>query len=268
MDRKQYTEANRKAWNEVNAKHQKSKVEQGKLEKFKQKGYSKLDKTITQTLNAVGIVGKDVAQVCCNDGEETISLKNMGANSVTGFDIADEAIKSARELSQFSGVDCEFVQTDIYDIPEQFFSSFDLVYISVGSLMWFPSMDDFFQVVARLLRKDGIVIIYEVHPFSLMLDNEDKQNPFELKLSYFIDEPRIYNDGLDYIENEKYQGAPIYNFDPTLSQIINGMIKNGFKIEKLDEYPHDMSALFEHLNNKEIRIPLSMSIVAKKNWNV
>jgi SAM-dependent methyltransferase len=265
MDRKQYTEANRKAWNEVNPKHQKSKQEKGKFARFKNKGYSKLDDTITNLLHSIGINGKDVAQVCCNDGEETISLKNIGAASATGFDISDEAITSAKELARIAGVPCEFVQSDIYEIPEQYYSKYDLVYISVGSLMWFPDMNAFFEVIANLLKKDGVVVIYDMHPLSLMLDNEDKQNPYKIKYSYFIDEPRVFHDGLDYVGNEKYEASPIYNFDPTLSQIFNGMITNKLALQQFEEYEHDMSAIFDHLNNHELRIPLSMSIIGKKN---
>lgn len=265
MNRKDYTESNRKAWNEVNSKHQKAKQERGKFEKFNQEGYSTLDERITEVLHAVGIKGKAVAQVCCNDGEETISLKNLGAKSATGFDLSDEAIKSAKELSQRSGVSCEFVQTDIYEIPEHYYSSFDLVYISVGSLMWFPDIPTFFKVVSNLLKMDGTAIIYDIHPFSLMLDENNKQHPYEIKYSYFIDEPKVFTDGLDYVGSSEYEASPIYNFDPTFSQILNGLIQNRLTIDHVEEFPHDMTAIFEHLDNKELKIPLSMLIVAKKN---
>ncbi|MFD1739041.1 class I SAM-dependent methyltransferase [Bacillus salitolerans] len=265
MNRKDYTEANRKAWNEVNAKHQNAKQEKGKFEKFSQKGYSKLDDTITDILHSLHIMGKDVAQVCCNDGEETISLKNLGASSVTGFDISDEAILSAKELAKLANVECEFVQKDIYEIPDTYNDRFDIVYISVGSLMWFPDINGFFNVIARLLRKNGYVVIYDMHPFILMLDNNEKQHPYEIKYSYFIEEPRMFEDGLDYVGKEKYEASPIYNFDPTLAQIFTGMLQNQLSLILFEEYKHDMSALFEHLNNKELKVPMSMCIVGEKN---
>ncbi|MBN1298326.1 MAG: class I SAM-dependent methyltransferase, partial [Actinobacteria bacterium] len=106
--------------------------------KFLQPGYSCLKNKETEILFRIGISGKDVVQLCCNNGVELLSLKNLGAKNTTGFDISDEAIKEAKERSALSGINSDFIRTDIYDIKEKYNSSFDICYISAGVLFWMP----------------------------------------------------------------------------------------------------------------------------------
>ncbi|HET7578147.1 MAG TPA: class I SAM-dependent methyltransferase [Bacillales bacterium] len=259
MNYKKYTEANRKAWNEVTPKHEEIKREAKR--KFMDPGFSCLDGTVTEKLQEIGLEGKDVAQVCCNDGVETLSLKNLGAASVTGFDISDAAIESGRRLAAESGIDCEFVRTDIYEIPEEYYGHYDLAYISVGALSWFPDLRLYFEVVGRLLKRGGTLLIYEMHPFLNMLDEDS--NTFSIKHSYFIDEPWVYDDGILYMGNNPYESSTTYNFDHKVSDIFTGLLRGGFQIGAFEEFPHDLTPMFEHMEGRKIEVPMSMIIVAQ-----
>ena len=258
VDIKKYTEANRMAWNEIAPKHEEMKREAKK--QFKEPGFSCLDEVVTKKLQENGIKGKKVAQVCCNDGVETLSLKNLGAAEATGFDIADGAIASAQKLASDSGIPCEFVRTDIYEVPEEYNGLFDLVYISAGALVWLPDLVGFFQIVRRLLKAEGKLLIYEMHPFLKMIDEEDDQ--ITLKYSYFTEGAQKYDGGITYMGNDSYQASPAFNFDPKLSDIINAIINSGMQIEEMNEYPHDLSPMFEHLEEEIVKIPMSLTILA------
>jgi len=96
MDIRKYTSANRDAWNEVAPIHQNARKEDYE-ELFRKKDYSTLDDIITSKLIEVEL---EVAQLCCNNGREVLSLINMGAQYGAGFDISDEAIKEANELKK------------------------------------------------------------------------------------------------------------------------------------------------------------------------
>lgn len=259
MDVKKYTEANRKAWNEVMPRHE--AIKKDAKRQFLQPGFSCLDQTVTEKLREIGLQGKRVAQVCCNDGVETLSLKNLGAASAAGFDISDGAIDSARQLAKVSGIDSEFVRTDIYEIPEKYERQFDLVFISAGVFTWFPDLTLFFKKVSWLLKEGGAVLIYEMHPFLNMLDQEAVD--FRIKYTYFNDSPQMYDDGITYMGNETYDSSPAYNFDPKLSDIFNGLIENGFQLCEFKEYPFDLSPLFERMEGRKIECPLSLLIHAK-----
>ncbi|WZX99966.1 class I SAM-dependent methyltransferase [Bacillus sp. FSL W7-1360] len=262
MKKKDYIQANRKSWNEVAAVHHEAKKKI--KEKFFVSGYACLDELVTRHLESVGLKGKRVAQLCCNDGLETLSIKNLGASSCVGFDISDHAIEQAKQLAADTGITCDFVQTDICEIPERYDHQFDLIYISSGSLIWFPDLQEFFQVVNRLLARNGKVLIYDIHPLLFMLDEKDRDNPLQLKYSYFIEEPRVYDDGLDYVSNTAYESAPHYVFDPTLSQVISAVIANKLQLEKFEEFPHDISALFPHLAEQPVNVPASYILIAEK----
>jgi hypothetical protein len=82
-----YTAANRAAWDEVAPVHAQTQMEP-LLASFRRPGYSVLDEIETGLLTGLGVETKAVAQLCCNNGRELISIKNMGAGRCVGFDIA------------------------------------------------------------------------------------------------------------------------------------------------------------------------------------
>ncbi len=76
--RRQFTDANRHAWDEAAPMH--GKINQTRLlEAFSKPGYSTLDDHCIDRLNEIGVQGKSIAQLCCNNGRELLSLKNLGA---------------------------------------------------------------------------------------------------------------------------------------------------------------------------------------------
>jgi len=216
----------------------------------------------------LSIAGKRVAQLSCNNGRETLSMLNLGAASAVGFDISDEAINEARELAAVSGLNCEFIRTDVYDIGHEFDRSFELIYISIGALGWLPDLDGFLGIVSRLLKSAGVVVFYEAHPFVEMLacENEkdyDPSNPMKIVYSYFKDDPWIDDTGIDYIGKSTYKSKLCYNFPYKISDLINGLIKNGISISEFTEYPHsidDVRVLLE----KEGKLPLCYILVGRK----
>ncbi len=268
---KKYTDANREAWNEATLKHQQARAKKNNnlKEKFSQKGFSTLDKYETAKLKEIDLAGKKVAQVCCNNGQETLSLVNLGAESAVGFDISDEAIKEARELAKISGLNCEFVRTDIYDIGAEYYDSFDLIYITIGAMGWMPDLNKYFKVVSKMLRAGGHLMIYEHHSFCDLLardgeDEFDPDDPLKIVHSYFRTEPWVGNDGIDYIGGTKYESKTSYDFTHTTSNIINSIINNGIILKEFTEYSHDISTEFaEHEN--EGKIPLSYILIGVKD---
>src|SRR5512147_1738742 len=107
MERRDYTAANRQSWNEAAPVHKEQKFEE-LLQAFRRPGYSRLDQIATHTFEKIGIQGKTVAQLCCNNGRELLSVKNMGAGRCVGFDIADNFIEQGRQLAAAGNITCEF----------------------------------------------------------------------------------------------------------------------------------------------------------------
>ena len=262
MQGNDYVEANRRAWNQVAPIH--AAVNQARLlQSFRLPSFSVLDSYETAKLQEIGVMGKAVAQIACNNGRELLSIKNMGAGRCVGFDIADEFIQQAQALNEAAQQDCEFVATSVYDIPAAYDDAFDLVYITIGVLSWMPDINAFFAVVSRLLRSGGHLMIYEMHPFLNVLDlPEETENPLQISLSYF-NSAATEDSGLDYYTGTDYEALPNYWFAHPLGVIFKAMIQNQIAIAAFDEYAHDISLAFQALEPLQ-KVPLCYILMGQR----
>lgn len=261
-----YTNQNREAWNEVMPKHQAAVKE--KLDQlFSSPGYICQNyEDLLQVLENINVKGKDIIHLCCNNGSELLSLKNMGANRCVGIDICDEAIAEARERAKKCKIDCEFIRSDVYDIPEELNNSFDIVHLTAGCIGWLPDLNEFFRIIYCLLRANGVVLIHEIHPFSEMLpfDNNDIENRLQIIEPYFRGEPIVENSSLDYVGGTDYTAKTQYWFVHTISSLIMALITNGIKLKYFSEHTKDLSAGHKKQEELDAKIPLSFILVGEK----
>ncbi len=266
MNIKDFTNANKDAWNEVVPKHQKTrKLILDNL--FMQPGYIvQTDKDILDFFDKIKIKGKDVVHICCNNGIELLSVKNMGGRRCVGIDISELAIEEAVSRAEKCRINCEFVCHDIFDIPEEYFDSFDVVYITSGCIGWMPDINIFFRICSQLLRPGGVILIHEIHPFSELLpfDNSNVENRLQIVDKYFHKGPIVENSSLDYIGGEQYEAKTQYWFVYTISDLVMSLVRNGFKLTEFKESVKDISAGHKKVEELKADIPLSMLILATK----
>ena len=212
--------------------------------------------------------GKTVAQLCCNNGRELISVLKLGAEAGVGFDISDEMSREATLLGSLSHTRCQFVRTNIYDTGAAYYDRFDIVYITIGSLGWFHDLNRFFGVVYQLLRPGGHLFIYEVHPFldMLALPGEgayDAEHELRIVYSYFKSDPFIDTNGLDYVGGTQYDAKPTYAFPHTVSAILTALLNNRLALHEFTEYSHDISSSFAFLEKYQM-LPMCYTLLAQK----
>ena len=159
IDEQDAIRANRAAWNASAAHHLKSARHERLLSGFAQPGFSCLDDLLEERLKALGVAGKDVAHLCCNNGCEILSVKNLGAARAVGFDQAGEFLKQGEMFRAAGNIDCELIETDVHAIDPSFDRAFDIVLITIGALGWMPDIGRFFGIVDRLLRKGGAFLV-------------------------------------------------------------------------------------------------------------
>jgi ubiquinone/menaquinone biosynthesis C-methylase UbiE len=267
MNTNDYTEANRAAWNETAPIHAAQRLEM-LLEGFRTPGYSSLSHPFeVERLKKLQLQGKSVAQLCCNNGRELLSVKNLfGAGRCVGFDISDAFLEQARALNAAAEQDVKFVLGSVLEIGEEFSNQFDLVYVTIGALGWLPDLDIFMGVVSRLLKPGGNVFIYEMHPILDLFDNDQEslKNPLEIKHSYFRTTPYAESQGLDYYGGQQYDSKTMYWFHHKMSDIIGGLIRCGLNIAAFDEFDFDISNAFAHLGLLEPRVPMCYILEARK----
>ena len=259
-----FTEANRRAWNCALPYHRKAKDEEwDRL--FEDKNFIYQEDPELSTLLDLGVKDKAIVHLCCNNGIELMSLKRLGAGRCVGFDICDEAIKDACRRSKQFNIPVEFFRYSVYDIPQEFSANFDLVYITIGALTWLPDLKRFFAVVRRLLKKGGMVFIYEQHPFMQVLpwEVEGEQTQPVIVNNYFHEDFLVSQEGLDYYGNASYQGPDTYEFVHTMSDILNTIIENGMDITGFHEYEHDISNGLGWIKKSGLRLPLCYILTAK-----
>jgi 2-polyprenyl-3-methyl-5-hydroxy-6-metoxy-1,4-benzoquinol methylase len=263
-ERRDFTEANRQAWDEAAPVH--GEANQARLlESFSKPGYNSFDDHCLDRLREIGVEGKSIAQLGCNNGRELLSLKNMGAGRCVGFDISAAFLDQARELAKVSGhTDVEFVTADIYDIPTDKQGPYDVVLTTIGVIGWMPNLEAFFDVLARLARPGGHVFIEELHPVLLMYEEGEGDAPSYLAYSYFKEEPYVETSGLDYYEGKKYDAKPAYSFHHTLSDIIMAAIGSGFNLRNFAELGFNIGELCADLEHVEAKPPMGMTMVWQK----
>lgn len=221
---------------------------------------------VADELRSIDFHGKTIAQFCCNNGRELLSLMRLGAKHGVGFDIAENIIEQAAGTARKAGIEnCQFVACNIMDIDEQYFHSFDFIMFTIGAITWFEDPNALFQKVSECLKPGGILLIHDFHPFmnTLPLPGEpafDEHHLNQVAYSYFRKEPWIENEGMGYMSGE-YASKTFTSFSHTMADIVNAISRAQLSIVKLNEYDYDIG-LCDAYDKKGL--PLSYLLTAKK----
>jgi SAM-dependent methyltransferase len=212
--------------------------------------------------------GKSLLHLQCHFGMDTLSWARRGAKA-TGVDFSDKAIETARHLSKETGIQAEFICTDIYALPELLDEKFDIVFTSYGVLGWLPDLNKWGEIVAHFLKPNGFFYIAEFHPLFWVFG--EKPDP-DLRVydSYFHHAIR-YDDGADYATDFTHKMTS-YEWQYTIGDVITALGKEGLHIEYLHELPiccfqarkdmkQDKDGWWRLEGDK---IPLTFSIKARK----
>jgi SAM-dependent methyltransferase len=169
-------------------------------------------------------------------------------------------------LTAISNLNVEFYRTNILDIDDTYNNTIDFIYISEVSLQWFSSLNDYFRIISKLLKQNGKILIFEIHPFAYFfeqINDLDKEITPDDFISYFENGPYSYKNGLDYIGQVSYGAKKCYWYMHKFSDIINAIIYNGFEIEGIEEYNIEMAN--NEITKKMNKFPLSYLMNCKKN---
>lgn len=227
-------------------------------------GFSCLDPTITAVLQDVGVAGKEVVQLCCNNGRESLSLFGLGARSVVGVDQSREFLGQARELAAASPHCPEFVEADIHHLPERLLARFDIALVTIGVLGWMPDVALFMQHVASTLKAGGTLVIYETHPFLEVFDPRAAE-PFLPASSYFQRDPFVLQESIVYEGHSEAAGPTSYWYVHTMGSVVSAAIAAQLQIGHLQEYPHsNREELYDQYEHQAAQLPLCFTLTATK----
>ncbi len=227
----EYYETNKRRWNELVDIHAKSN--EYDLENFIA-GKNSLHRVELEKLGDVK--GKRLLHLQCHFGLDTISWARLGAK-VTGVDFSETAIELAREIAKKVGVDAEFVCSNVFDLPKVLEGEYDIVFTSYGVLCWLKDIDEWARIITHYLKKDGVFLLAESHPFMWVFD--DASEELNLKYSYWHnEEPLSWEDDGTYADKDaKVTNKKSYEWQHTVSDVLNALIKAGLTIDDIGEYP-------------------------------
>ena len=232
-DTEEYFKTNLRRWNELVEINAKSKSYN--LDGFKS-GKSSLFPIERKEIGDVE--GKTLLHLQCHFGMDTLSFARMGAK-VTGVDFSDKAIAFARQLSEELDIPANFINANIYDIPDILDNKFDVVFTSNGVIGWLPDLYKWAKIIDYCLKPGGTFYITDNHPFGNLI-NEKYDGAFQVGYDYF-NKGKPYHfdedDGAYADPNIKLKNFETYDWFHPMGDVINSLLKVNFELEFLHEFP-------------------------------
>lgn len=256
-----YIEINRRSWNNRVDTHVKSDFYN--LDGFL-KGETSLNAIELEILG--DIKGKSILHLQCHFGQDSISLSRLGAE-VTGVDLSDKAIHTARELANETDSNAEFICCDVYDLDKYLDKTFDIIFTSYGTIGWLPDLEKWGKLIATFLKPSGRFIFVEFHLVVWMFD----ENFDSIGYHYFNVAPIFETEKGTYADKEANISQSYVNWNHSMSEVITSLLNNSVQLVHFQEYDYSPYNCFnqtiefepkkyriKHLDNK---IPMVYAIV-------
>lgn len=180
--------------------------------------------------------GMKLAHLQCHIGLDTLSWARLGAH-VTGVDFSPEAVAAARKLADAANLDARFVESSVDDARTTVDDRFDIVYTSIGVLMWLPRLDSWAATIHDLLVPGGTFFIRESHPVLNAIDY-DRDDELVLKGPYFpTSDPLRYDHGTTYAdENMTLSNRTTFEWTHSIAEIITSLLQAGLTVTSFNEH--------------------------------
>ncbi len=249
-----YIEINRNSWNNRTDAHLKSDF-------YDLNGFLNGKNSLNEIeLNLLGDLNeKKILHLQCHFGQDTISLNRLGAE-VTGVDLSDKAIESAREIAKQTNSNAKFICCDIYDLPQHLDEKFDIVFTSYGTIGWLPDLDKWAKIIAHFLNPNGQFVFVDFHPVVWMFDN----NFEKIAYRYFNSGAIVETESGTYADKEADITQTYVMWNHGLGEVLNSLIKNGLQIKSLDEFDYSPYNCF----NKTIEVVPKQYRIAHLDNNI
>jgi len=191
-------------------------------------------------LQALGdVAGKSMLHLMCHIGLDSLSWARMGAK-VTGIDFSDRSIQAARNLATQTGLDAEFIQANVYELPVSLIGQFDIVIATYGILCWLPDIPAFMAVVSRFLNPGGTFLLVDGHPLLNILDYNETTKSISFSDAYFHnDQPEQCVVSSSYTNSaKKLNNSATYQWNHDLGHIVNSILDNKMRLVSMHEFPY------------------------------
>ena len=195
------------------------------------------------------MTGKDVLDLGCGYGWHCKYAADHGARSVLGIDLSEKMIAEAKKRNAVPGITYCVCSLQDYEYPA---AAYDLV-VSNLVLHYVEDLDAIYRRIHETLRPGGVFLMNIEHPTFTAGVNQQ----FAKDGTWPVDD--YYYPGL---RKTDFLGHTITKYHHTLTQILGGLLKAGFRIEAVEEAmpPEAWRAVMP----EEMRRPMMLLIRARK----
>ncbi len=280
----EWLEANRRNWDEVVPIHVASEFyDQSALRAGRGRLVS-IEEPELEAFIPGGWQGKRVLHLQCHFGADSLTIAQRGAD-VVGVDFSRPAIEAARTMAEEIGLSAKarFVHANVYDarhmLPEP--ESFDVVYITWGTIGWLPDVGEWARIIAWYLKPGGRLYFADAHPAALVFEAERGSTAMPT-FTYAYDSDGqvdiVHEDG-DYADQTVVlENTVTYEWQHPLSETLTALLDVGLHLDFFHEHYELPWQMFEILEPTGVEtglwrwpdtkwLPLGMSIGATKRSN-
>lgn len=200
--------------------------------------------------------GKRVLDLGCGYGWHCIYAMEQGAKSVTGVDLSEKMLETARAKTKYQEV--TYLQMPIEDIDFEA-DSFDIV-ISSLAFHYIQNFDEVVEKVNRCLSKNGYFIFSAEHPVFTAYGTQDWFYDKAGKILHFPVDNYFYEGK----RTASFLGENVIKYHKTLTTYLNTLLTNGFELLNIVEpQPPEHMLSIEGMKD-EMRRPMMLIIAARK----
>jgi len=176
------------------------------------------------------VKGKSVLDLGCGYGETDKYLKELGATYVLGTDISTHMIEIANNENKLDGIEYQV-------LPMEEISTLNRKFDIIISSLAFHYIKDYKKLIKdiyNLLNDNGVLVFSQEHPLNTapIFPKEQEENRIDInnKRYYLISD---YNrNGIRHI---LWNGETVEKYHRNFSELVNGLVEAGFKIDKVLE---------------------------------
>ncbi|UHA72746.1 class I SAM-dependent methyltransferase [Paenibacillus sp. 481] len=217
-----------------------------------------------------GLNQKRVINLLGSNGNKAVALALLGADA-TVVDFSEDNEKYAQQLASAANVNIRYILSDVLHLPaEELTGDYDVVMMENGILHYFADLKPLFQVVAKLLRSGGELVLHDFHPVTtkLITSKGTTANIRKHKVTgnYFNTDLVEKEISFSKFLHQDEHGAitteqmvqKVYLRHWTLGEVVTAVASEGLYVKILEELPNLSSEVFD------MGIPKTFTLVAQK----
>ncbi len=178
------------------------------------------------------VAGLDLLHLQCHFGLDTLNWARLGAR-VTGLDFSGAAIGRAQALAEQAGLEANFVQADVLQLPTSLIGGFDLVVATYGVFTWIGDLDAWARTAVSALRPGGRLVVVDMHPLAQMIE---QRNPRTVDFPYADDGPHHCVSQTTYTDSAVVLAAQTtVQWAHSVGEIVTPLCRAGLRLDQLHE---------------------------------